>query len=387
MARRHDTVRGIVEQLRKVNFIQLRGSPASGKTILLHLIQQHLESEGKIVERLDKPWPTDEMERRGLHVWLRTLRDKALENSIETVVLIDEGQASYGDFTLWNSYFKAWTGDITCQFRILIACAWGSVTPHAMTSGWYPKIVLEEQQKIGLRPSPTSPFGLLFINPKWRNLQSAIFELTAGYASVVVAILRAIGAKIEALIRKQKSYSLEDFRKEWHPPEELFETLAANGPCLRFLPKGTIAEDPRVVRVFKRLFVDGPIEYREGDEYPGGLDRDDLDFVHQKGATPVNAPPPVPDGLADTPSLFSLVTEVIRMFNPDHLASPRRVGATYQHEFYRCLYEVRPKALISAEYGTRAGQTPTGRIRFSRSPQGVQRWGVDEPRSWGIELH
>ncbi|KAJ7683035.1 hypothetical protein B0H17DRAFT_1075066, partial [Mycena rosella] len=347
------------------------------------------------------------MERRGLRVWLRTLRDKALENNIETVVLIDEGQASYGDSALWNSSFKAWAGDIPCPFRILIACAWGSVTPHAMTSAWYSAIVLEEQQKIGLRPSPRSPFGLLFNKSEMeelfaaavatgttptldQDLQSTIFELTAGYASVVVAILKAIGAKI-AHIREQKNYSLEDFRKEWHPPEELFKTLAANGACLRFLPKGTIAEDPRVVRVFKRLFVDGPIEYEEGDEHPGGLDRDDLDFVHQKGLLYVEhlqrasrrisftfplqqgllqtmLLPPIPDGLADTPTLFSLVTEVIRMFNPDHLTSPRRV---------------RPQALISAEYGTRAGQTPAGRIDFLVHRKEFSGWGVDEPRSWG----
>ncbi|KAJ7654168.1 hypothetical protein B0H17DRAFT_957123 [Mycena rosella] len=101
--------------------------------------------------------------------------------------------------------------------------------------------------------------------------------------------------------------------------------------------------------------------------------------------------PPVPDDLDNIPSLFALAMAVVRGFNPEHLTSPKRVHgssadtpleATYQYELYRCLYELRPRAVISAEYATPIGYTPAGRIDFLVHQQEFE----DEHRSWGIEL-
>lgn len=189
----------------------------------------------------------------------------------------------------------------------------------------------------------------------------------------------------------------------------------ANGQCNRFLPTPQLAADPRIIRVFSRLLVDEAIIYEENEELPGGLPRSDLDFAHEKsllyiehypessrrrisfifplqrGLLQMRLQPPIPDHLEDAPSLFALVTQVIKMFNPDHLTSPKRVDgsvqdspleATYQHEFYACLYKVRPRALVSAEYSTAIDHTPAGRIDFLVHRQEIN----TEQRSWGIEL-
>ncbi|KAJ7109936.1 hypothetical protein C8R44DRAFT_800978 [Mycena epipterygia] len=431
MSPRANLVQGIIDQLNKVNFIQIRGSPASGKTIFLHLIQQRLEKEGKTVVRIDEIWPLDPSKRTKLHAELCGYRNSALSTRNETVILIDEGQASYLDLTLWNTFFKAWAADVPGPFRIIIACSYGSVTPHVMTSGPYTPISLQNSQRIGLRRSSDSSLALLFdkaevdelfalavdkkVIPRIDEpLRELIFRWTDGYISVVTAILKMITRK-KQYIRDNQIYTLHEFSKDYSQ-ETFFGTVVADGQCRRFLATEAVAADPRVIRVFSRLLVDGIIEYEEGDQWPGGLDRGDLDFTLQRGliyperasATSLlcrisfsfplhrgllqmSLQPPIPDPLGDIPTLFSLVTQVIRRFNSDHLTSPKRVGgipqdlpleATYQHEFYRCLYQMRPRALFSAEYSTPIGYTPAGRIDFL-----VHRREIDDKqRSWGMEL-
>ncbi|KAJ7476000.1 hypothetical protein FB451DRAFT_1397371 [Mycena latifolia] len=431
VSRRAKLVDAILRRLKTVNFIQIRGSPASGKTTLLHLIHRQLEAENKTVLRLDAPWPTDQGARKELYRKFNDLRRSALETETETVVFIDEGQATYADSILWNTYFKIWAGDFPGPFGVIIACAYGSASPHIRASGPYTSLVLEDGQRIGLRPqegSTDTPLGLLFdeveldeiyalavatkaMPPIDKPLKELIFTWTEGYISVVSAIAKTIGEK-KQWIRDGRTYTLDDFIRDY-PQENLLQTLMANDQCRRLLPNEVIAADPRVIRVFSRLFVDGAIEYEPGDQLPGGLDLRDIDFAHEKGllytegssrswritfAFPLQRAllqmslcPPIPDISQDTPTLFSLITEVIQRFNADHLSTPKRVGglqrdrpldATYQHEFYRCLYQVRPRALVSAEYSTRAAYTPAGRIDFLLHRQEI----VDKHRSWGIEL-
>ncbi|KAJ7724952.1 hypothetical protein DFH07DRAFT_261958 [Mycena maculata] len=426
MAPRTNLIHGIVDRLQSVNFIQICGSPACGKTILLHLLHDHLRQQGKEVHRFDEVWPTARNEREELLSQLIDLQNFAFETNTETIVLIDEGQATYSDVHLWNVFFKAWAGDLKGPFAIIIACVYGSV-PHVLTKGPYAPIQLEVSQKIGLRRSADAPLGLLFeaheveelfqlritagdIPQIDQRLKHLVYYWTQGYVSVLSAFIKMFHNK--SLIRSRGVYTLEAFIRDY-PQQTMLQALAENGPCRRFLPSDENAADPRVIRVFSRLLVDDEIRYTESDENPSGLDRSDLDFVHEKGLIYIEhkgaeqrisftfplqrgllqlslRPPPL-DGLDDITTLFSLIIEVIKLFNPDHLSSPRRVNGsphdpsldeTFQHEFYRCLYQLRPRALIFAEYSTATGHTSAGRLDFL-----VHRREVDDNRrSWGIEL-
>ncbi|KAJ6560460.1 hypothetical protein B0H19DRAFT_117009 [Mycena capillaripes] len=213
------------------------------------------------------------------------------------------------------------------------------------------------------------------------------------------------------LIRPHQAFTLDEFTRAY-PPETLFRVLVANEQCARFLPKPEIASDLRINSVFARLFLDGSIVYGPENPLPEGLGVEDINFAHRKGLLYIESTargdsrisfafplqrslfqmslrPPAHDCLEDI-TLFQLVTEVIKRFSPDHFTTPKRVGgqltdrpleATFQHEFYRCLYEVRPRAVISAEYST-AGHSPAGRIDFLAHRNEFQ----DKQRSWGIEL-
>ncbi|KAJ7275533.1 hypothetical protein B0H12DRAFT_264903 [Mycena haematopus] len=212
---RKDLVHGILKQLEAVNFIQIHGSPASGKTILLNQIYGTLVKEGKRAILMDEIWPSDPEERVVLYTKLTDYRTEARNDKITTVILIDEGQTTYSDIPLWNTYYKTWGGyrdGDSKYFGIIIACAYGSASPFAMTGLPYTPMVLEDRQRIGLYPSANSPLRLLFnkaeleellllataskamppINSDFRN---TIFEWTSGYIAVVGALVNMFSAK------------------------------------------------------------------------------------------------------------------------------------------------------------------------------------------------
>ncbi|KAJ7712424.1 hypothetical protein B0H16DRAFT_566429 [Mycena metata] len=431
---RSNLVEEVIRRLQHHSFVQIRGSPGSGKTILLHLVQKQLEANGMPVYRFDTPWPVnDEESQKKLHRELVQVRNSATSQQTALVIIIDEAQASYADLVLWNTYFKNWAGHPHPYCSILIACAWGSTTPHSLTIGPYPPLHFKDAQRINLRRTDHDPFGLLFekaeiqevfqssAEAKWTpwlgdDLKDALVFWSSGYPAVVIAFTLMCTAKKEH-IRRGHLYTLAEFFHD-HSTATLLENLRTDGQCSRFLPKtDLVAADPRVVRVFQVLSLADSIDYNESDLFPGGISRSDLDFVHSKGFVdieylPVSAgsmrlsftfplqrallqmilKPPVPDGMADIPTtLTALVFDVVRAFNPDHLTAPTRVHglptdtpmeATYQHEFFRCLYAVRPRAIMSSEYGTPVGSPLAGRIDFL-----VHRHEyAEEKRSWGLEL-
>ncbi|KAJ7654169.1 hypothetical protein B0H17DRAFT_1214494 [Mycena rosella] len=127
-------VNGVIQRLKDHSFVQIRGSSASGKTILLHLVHIKLRSQGIEVLRFDKPWPIDEKECAKLHEELVEYYNATIQTHNQ-IVIIDEAQASYGDTTLWNTYFKSWAGNRNPYFSVLIACSWRSASPQRMTMG------------------------------------------------------------------------------------------------------------------------------------------------------------------------------------------------------------------------------------------------------------
>ncbi|KAJ7159852.1 hypothetical protein C8R43DRAFT_347266 [Mycena crocata] len=425
-------VQDLIEHLQAVRFLQLRGSPASGKTTLLLLLQAELETQGTETHLFTLPWPTDATARHDLRERLVQIRNDAVQNGGYTVILIDEGQASYDDTILWNTYFKLWATDLGTNVGIMIACAYGSVTPYTLSQGPYTPIVLESRQRVGLRPQKgltAAPLGLLFdqgevntlldmaigqhVMPRIdQTLRDLFFDWTAGYASVVMAMVGALSVKQH--VRDGKEYNIREFIVDF-PQETFFRILAANGACARFLPTEATASDPRIIRVFSYLFVHGHLLLQSGQRLPDELELSDFDFAHERGLLYMERSaqesetlisfsfplqrcllqltlcPPIPDRLDDVPTLFALICQVVKLFNPDHLNTPRQVGgqkkdrplvATYQHEFYRCLYRLRPRALVSAEYSTPVGALPAGRLDFLLHRSEFK----DEARSWGIEL-
>ncbi|KAJ7694024.1 hypothetical protein B0H16DRAFT_38823 [Mycena metata] len=433
ITRRRALVEEIVKRLDENSFLQIRGSAASGKTTLLNLVHLHLRSNGVHVVRYDDPWPTNSAACKFLHSELVEAYNRA-DNENPTCILIDEGQTTYQDLILWNRFFKSWSGHGRQGFSLLIACAWGSTSSHTMATGPYTPMELDASRRLELRPSAVDPWGLLFrfeesnelidsaVNAKLipqldQDLRKHLHERSSGYAAVLRSLVSYIQAD-KALARRSVQYTLTEFVQD-RPPHRYLPFLQSDIQCKKFLPQQDLARDPRVNRVFTRLFLQGPFDYNEGDPTPGGLDRLDLNYAHNMGLiyvehlaspNPMLSPrrlsmtfplqtaliqmslePAQPDNFVDVSSLFSLVLDVVQQFNPEHLKTPKCVGgtindtpleATYQHKFYHCLYRLRPRAVLCCDYGTPAGSKLGGRIDFLIHRDAFK----NGPRSWGIEL-
>ncbi|KAE9405580.1 hypothetical protein BT96DRAFT_329766 [Gymnopus androsaceus JB14] len=429
-------VDGIMSRLEVVNFIQLRGSPASGKTTLINLIQAEIESRDVRVHRFDF-WPKEEDLRHNLRRNLEIIQSDAIEQEALTYVLIDEAQGTFNDTILWTKLFKRVADSHPGHFfRIIIACSYGSAMPTA--APFDPEIApaLSDNMRINLRLNPsrltiqnTPPLGLLFDkddvddyisrgvrNRSWPQIDHALRTLivkwSLGYIALIETMMLLAGTK-KNKVRSNEVYSLEEFKKDY-PLQDLLNSIVTATQCSRLLPNSLNAADPRVNRVFRYMLKHDCIPYRNSDSLPSELNLADIHYTHRQGllymermkngqaqftfSFPLQKvmlqfclEPPVPDLLEDVSTLYRLVTTVIGKFNPDRLRTPRRVDgsdeasaleALYRHEFYMCLYEYRPRAIVSPEYGTEVGHRPSGRVDFL-----VHRAeSTEEQRSWGIEL-
>ncbi|KAE9408958.1 hypothetical protein BT96DRAFT_985279 [Gymnopus androsaceus JB14] len=432
VARREKLVDSIIKRLNVVNFIQLRGSPACGKSTLLRLIQVKLEGLGEFCYRFDS-WHKDVQDDR---MDLEGYEHEAIRRNATTSVLIDEGQATYTDIDLWTGLFKRVADALPGHpFRIIVACSYGSAMPET-TDFDSDEILpyLNEDMRVNLRPTsfaPTihafPPLGLAFEKAEvddyismgvdqgaWPRIDQALRELidkwSDGYIALISAMMEVVGTN-KNKVRKNEIYTLKEFKQD-HPLQGLLNGLVVNTHCGRLLPKADVAADPRVNRVFAYLMVHDHIS--STNPLPSGLDPADIRFVHrlgllymermsnrrtqfsfsfplQKVMLQLCLEPPVPDLLEDVSTLYRLVTTVIRRFNPNHLQTQHdsneatALEALYQHEFYRCLYHYRPRAMISPEYGTKVGHQPAGRIDFLVHPAESMEDSC-QPRSWGIEL-
>lgn len=110
------------------NSLQVRGTPASGKSTLAKLLAQHIKSL-----ELDTPliwiddWPDAVIKSNTWEVHLD--KNKGFKKAVASVLIVDEAQTTYGDGGLWNTFFK----DISDnpqnhRHRIIIFTSYGSPT-------------------------------------------------------------------------------------------------------------------------------------------------------------------------------------------------------------------------------------------------------------------
>ncbi|KAE9408822.1 hypothetical protein BT96DRAFT_624055 [Gymnopus androsaceus JB14] len=360
-----------------------------------------------------------------------------------TSVLIDEGQMTFTDIALWTVTFKRIAGASPGNaFRIIIACSYSSAMPEgtdlesAEETPLPIPVLLNEDMRVNLRPTfrgmtihKFPPVGLVFDsadvdeyissgvrNGSWPQIDQALRELidkwSDGHIALISAMMGVVGTNTNK-VRENGIYTLEEFKKD-HPLQKILDDLVMATQSRRLLPREQIAADPRVNRVFAYLLVHDCIPY--SIPLPGGLDLADVSYAHrlgllymermdyghaqftfsfplQKVMLQLCLQPPIPDFKEDVSTLYRLVTAVITKFNPNRLQTLHHVDGSdealelevlYEHEFYRCLYQYRPRAVVFPEYGTEVGHRPAGRIDFL--VYRTESMNQCQPRSWGIEL-
>lgn len=94
----------IFQRALEFRIVLIRGTPASGKTILMNLIRKHVLEvrPGWVVHTIDG-WPQG-MTSKASEMFLRNEYKLNLQFAKNSVVFIDDAQSSYYDDFLWNSF-------------------------------------------------------------------------------------------------------------------------------------------------------------------------------------------------------------------------------------------------------------------------------------------
>ncbi|MCJ1349936.1 hypothetical protein MMC31_008179, partial [Peltigera leucophlebia] len=97
-------VKEIFQRALEFRIVLIRGTPASGKTILMNLIRKHVLEvrPGWVVHTIDG-WPQG-MTSKASEMFLRNEYKLNLQFAKNSVVFIDDAQSSYYDDSLWNSF-------------------------------------------------------------------------------------------------------------------------------------------------------------------------------------------------------------------------------------------------------------------------------------------
>ena len=179
---------------------QVRGTPASGKSILAALLAKHIQcvtSQAPVFingrANRNTPWHV-RLERAGL----------SLEAERTQYLIIDEGQTSYWDQDFYMSFIKPLNHFL--HYRVVIFTGYGGVRNEVELEGDHiyktTPIVIPPSQCIALQPSADGdlgPVGLLLSRHEYDEmykkfyppiqledtLYHEIYQITAGHAGAV----------------------------------------------------------------------------------------------------------------------------------------------------------------------------------------------------------
>jgi hypothetical protein len=183
------------------NSLQVRGTPASGKSMLAELLAQHIRQKEPAVHviMIDAWLPDMVMAIGGWEYFLETT--KRWVKSEETVFIFDEAQLSYEDTGLWNSFFKSM--HIYDNRYAIIFASYGSPTSRINIKGT--PIIIPDPQRVTLRPvdhgDDLPAVGLFFNRREFDDLVSkqypssqyhfhssffnALFDITNGHVGAI----------------------------------------------------------------------------------------------------------------------------------------------------------------------------------------------------------
>jgi energy-coupling factor transporter ATP-binding protein EcfA2 len=213
---REQTVERLFATIETHRVVHMRGTPASGKSEMLRLLELFIRRQKKKVVRLVH-WPSKaEMEAHG--GWKAFLMKKCgiLDEDLLFVspvfVLIDEAQTTYWDFLLWNEGLKTVAGRLS-GMSFLIASSYGSPSSSqplpavpSQSDFQFTPIHFGKDHMVGLRPDDEDgSVGLFFSNAEFEELlkrhsdlvllktaKDFLYRLTGGHPGALVDMLMYI---------------------------------------------------------------------------------------------------------------------------------------------------------------------------------------------------
>lgn len=425
---RTNTVAKLAARLDEKRVVHVRGTPASGKTILANLLWHHYLERGERVV-FTEYWPLDVLSAR---VHLARLCREFGYHEIQPhnlayaniVFIMDEAQQSYGasDSELWNGFIKqqayAHGGPRVCLFSSYGSPSTGATqrrdgtTPHIFDAS--------RRVSIALSSVPGSPDICLFYNEeefedvvtrtcedpttRFRFDPAAhqyLYSVTSGHPGAVSALLHLVFNTYRSMLKKHANVQVtkELLIQALDDEHRVFEMLKACAVNRSFPSQRDLT--PQASDVLRKVLVDGSISYNFGD--PGFNDCYEMGWIHSE-ATDTGAaniicvlpsklhekfveyhlslrnPKPFP--LEKFPTLIELCDAVLRKFSPKNLllsldgrlatsAKPRPPEAQFQDGWYRAFKSLLGHDVAISSDWSRYGD---GRIDFRIVGPG---WGVE----------
>lgn len=199
--------------------MHIRGTPASGKSTLAHLLHHHVRKTTDI-RVFAFSWPTGFPEPLTVHSAYHELLNSAAARPLHVndwfdkplLLIIDEAQGSYPYVSLWNDLIKY----LEPQHRVYVALftSYGSPASNPVPNLTPTPVRFRHSQRVSLRRTPSNPeIGLFFSRQEFdevvdgvsryygqhgqlfllaQDLQDYVWEMTSGHASAVRALLDGV---------------------------------------------------------------------------------------------------------------------------------------------------------------------------------------------------
>ncbi|KAF9531360.1 hypothetical protein CPB83DRAFT_904486 [Crepidotus variabilis] len=369
-------VEALYEKLEDHYVVQVRGTPASGKTTLAKLLHRHILEHrhiGEIQANFLDGWPQGPSE--GCRKYLEWPGPSV--PGIRRYLIIDEAQDTYGSLTRPVNYTR------------------------------YTPMALPPNARVSLRPRDASDLGLLLTREEYdemlpnyekkivfdQELQTAVYEWTAGHVGAIVFLLKFILRKWAFRMRNGSPAGLESLGAL------SFNDLAKSFQ-LTLLPVGLPDFDVfRMGEIFRSMLKIG---YLDAPESRRGEEPTLLDICHSQGwfhsdetghypnsirysfPSPLHRAciswhvDPVIGDLPDTWTLYDFVVNVIGCFRLCDLrprVDEQPPEVQYQNELYHALLtRLNGGVRITPEFSSRRGVRLAGRIDFFIPGK---RWGIE----------
>jgi len=265
MSARKETVAALYNKLNTYRFIQVRGTPASGKSTLARLLSHHLKALEPSTPLIWIDGWSDVISNS--NTWKKHLENnKDWNDDIASVFIFDEAQLTYGDTGLWNTLFKPTSDNPSIlHHRIIIFASYGSPTRiNAPGTQMYVK----EPQMVTLvhidHHDGLGAAGLYFTRPEFEefvNLRQYsfdpacldfIFEISSGHAGAMNDVIHVISCDdlYQKITASQKLFTVSDFLQHF-TPHRLYAGLQGASVFRRGLPDNDALQIPSVARVLR----------------------------------------------------------------------------------------------------------------------------------------
>ncbi|KDQ06792.1 hypothetical protein BOTBODRAFT_181262 [Botryobasidium botryosum FD-172 SS1] len=415
------TIQVLLQKLEDHKLVQVRGTPASGKTILrtllhAHLLKQHPDALVYSFEGWPAQPPDQDWEHR-LRVVLARPHGELFPQDKVCYVLFGEAQDSYWDTYFWNKLLKTAQSQLS-RIHVILFCSYGSPSP--LPNLHNTSIVIHPSARVSLRPSEDSNIGILLTPLEYQEMiqrfpkkivldgefTDAIYRWSLGHVGVIESLFFYIAAKHEAEMRANKPCTLEQFYFEHPSPLPVLHNLTWT---LLGVPS---LEDIRgKTSTFRRLLEHGYIDVDKEDdatdEKVSLRECNQCEWLHTdmfEGKVRYQFPSPLHMACiswslepveADIPydTLHDLAVATIKRLRPSQLVGVRRVGGGgsqeepaamgYKAGFYRSLFNlIQGNVRIGLEHASDVG-TRAGRIDFFIP---TKEWAVECTREgYGLE--